>query len=321
MFGENKMAKKVKENSVSIVTRRYKIVSIDYEQARQQQLQAARVYNFCIQMHEYCRSYDVWLSKFDMFKVLKKQFEMNSQSIKEVCVKFYAALDGAVTAKKKGEDNKLPWRFKKYYAVPWIDQSIHQDGCNLRFSTGMRGKEKTYLYLKTAEPIPKTKYLELVWDRGYYYLMVTQEVVNELEINSGNVVGIDPGEIHCMTLTDGNESLIITGRGMRSIKQHRAKSLAELSQKMSKCTKYSKRWKRLNRAKRRFLTRSNNLIKNQNHQATRKAVDWAKQHDIQIVVMGNPEGVKDKNCGKVQNQKLSLWQYGKIADYMKYKLI
>jgi hypothetical protein len=40
----------------------------------------------------------------------------------------------------------------------------------------------------------------------------------------------------------------------------------------------------------------------------------AAQVWVDAVFMGNPDGVRTKNCGKRHNQRMAQWEYGKDLD-------
>ena len=63
------------------------------------------------------------------------------------------------------------------------------------------------------------------------------------------VAGGDLGEIHAVTVATEDKALLVSGRAMRSISQFRAKALADLSKKMSRCKKGSRQWKKYNKQK------------------------------------------------------------------------
>ena len=133
--------------------------------------------------------------------------------------------------------------------------------------------------------------------------------------------GIDLGEIHSIASfsSEGN-AIIVTGRLLRSIKQYQLKKLAEFGRKLSKCKKNSRRYKKLRRAKRRMLQKTNAQIRDLNHKITRAFVTWAVENKISKVFVGNPEGVQRKKRRRIVSQKLSRWNFGKHLEYLKYKL-
>src|SRR5258708_11421156 len=58
-----------------------------------------------------------------------------------------------------------------------------------------------------------------------------------------------------LTTTTG-AALIVTGRGIRSLKRQRSRQLGQLAKKQSRCQKHSRRWKKLQRAKNKVCRRA-----------------------------------------------------------------
>jgi putative transposase len=141
-----------------------------------------------------------------------------------------------------------------------------------------------------------------------------------------NSVGVDLGEIHSIAaFGEQGEALIVTGRKLRSIHRLRNKKLAELKRLQSKCKKGSRQWKKYQKAKRYLLSKSARQLQDALHKTTKQFVDWCIQHSVSDVYMGDPEGVerytrKKKKANRKQAQKLSSWSFGKIKDYLNYKL-
>jgi putative transposase len=137
---------------------------------------------------------------------------------------------------------------------------------------------------------------------------------------TGNKATIDLGEIHHSAVTtSGGNGLIVSGRGIRSLKRQRNVALAKLAKKQSKCTKYSRGWKKLQAAKNRFCLRNERQIREYRHQATRQVVEFCKAHDVDTVFIGNPHGVRNKDSGRCHNQRMAQWEYGKDLSYFGHK--
>lgn len=145
---------------------------------------------------------------------------------------------------------------------------------------------------------------------------------NAPKVQSDKFCGIDLGEIHSIaTFESGGKALIVTGRKLRSVKQYQLKKLAEFDSKLSKSKKYSRQNKKLRRAKRRMLEKTNAQIRDLNHKITRCFVNWAVENKIAKVYVGNPEGVQRRKRHKIVSQKLSRWNFGKHLEYLTYKLL
>ena len=63
------------------------------------------------------------------------------------------------------------------------------------------------------------------------------------------------------------------------------------------------------------LSKRNAQLKDALHKTTKQFVEWCLEHEVNHVVMGNPEGVQrntKKKRRKEINQKLSNWSFGKV---------
>lgn len=161
---------------------------------------------------------------------------------------------------------------------------------------------------------------KIVWKNGYY-LYYTYDYETEKLKNLNNKVGIDLGEIHSIAMCDekGN-SLIISNSLSRSIKQFRNKMYGYISKRLSKCTKGSRKYRKLLKLKNKIRNKTDNQLKNLYHQATRKAVNFCVEHNVAEIILGDIKGI-EKNTKKKKklNRKSPQMQYGKIKDYLKYK--
>ena len=80
----------------------------------------------------------------------------------------------------------------------------------------------------------------------FVYLM---KMIQMEEQKQGVTTSIDPGEIHSIvSVNENGDSLVITGRYMRSIHRLRNKKLKELQERMNRCKKGSRQWRKYNRA-------------------------------------------------------------------------
>ena len=268
-------------------------------------------------------------SKGDLQKALKGLYPTNSQSVQAVTDKYYAACLATKSAGDSGLKNKYPWRRKRNFPTTWKADGFKLKGNRLKLSLGtFAGKRQKPIEVKlppsTLESIRRGKIqqISLVWDGWLKLAIVIDDgKENAPVIQSDVTCGIDLGEIHSIASfsSEGN-AIIVTGRLLRSVKQYQLKKLAELSRKLSKCKTDSRRYKKLRRAKRRMLQKTNSRIRDLNHKITKAFVMWAIENKIAKVFVGNPEGVQRKKRRRVVNQKLSRWNFGKHLEYLTYKL-
>src|SRR5205085_6791637 len=180
------------------------------------------------------------------------------------------------------------------------------------------GQGRPSLVLRLSLP-PESGACTLVWNRGFE-LHVCLEVP-QAETSPGTVQAtVDLGEIHLAAVTTNTgAALIVTGRGIRSLKRQRSKQLGLLAKKQSRCQKHSRRWKKLQRAKNKVCRRSERRIRDVRHKATRQVIDFCIERHVGSLFIGNPHGVRNRESGRHHNQRMSLWEYGKDIDYLTHK--
>ena len=288
-----------------------------FERLKAAQIESAKVWNECMESHKQCRiTQTSWLNQTQLQKLTKGKYELHSQSVQMVVQAFLANVDSIKANRRAGIKNmKYPWRTKKFYPVLWAAQSVKYSNEKLTLPMG-RGRKSLSFKLK-LDFVPGA--ISLVWRSGFE-LHIKREVKLEKPKNTEVKAAIDLGEIHHSAVsTNTGQGLIVSGRGIRSLKRQRNMTLAKLSRKQSRCAKYSKRWKKLQAAKNRFCLRNERQIRAGRHQATRQVVEFCKTHDVNTVFIGNPDGVRKKNCGRRHNQRMAQWEYGKDLDYLTYK--
>lgn len=291
---------------------------------------SAMIWNKCLVLAKEYREANngKWISKRELQSLLKKTYPISAQSVQSVAERYDDARVGAKEARGKGYNVNYPWRTKKNYPTRWKNQGIKLIGNKLVLPLGTwNGHRQSPITLKlplSVLNLISDKHIcviDLIWDRKLKLSITYDDGKNE-EVCNGNIyAGIDLGEIHSITaFSEEGNALILIGRFLRSINRFRNKKLAELQKKQSKCKKYSRRWKKLQRAKMYMLNKCEAQVRDFTHKLTKKFVDWAVENNIKCVYCGNPEGVQRKNRGKLVNQKLSNWNFGVQMNYLKYKL-
>jgi len=116
-------------------------------------------------------------------------------------------------------------------------------------------------------------------------------------------------------VAEDGAGLVVSGREIRATKQQRNKSLGWFSRVLSRCTKGSRRWKKLLRAKHRLKGKTNAQVQDLLHKATRKAINWCIKHQVAELVIGNPAGVekdtkKQKRLSRKSRRRFRRWRPG-----------
>jgi putative transposase len=93
----------------------------------------------------------------------------------------------------------------------------------------------------------------------------------------------------------------------------------KMAKKLSKCTKGSRRWKKLRRARSTQACRIERRVRDMRHKATRQAIDFCISNQVGHLFIGNPDGVRRNRCGRKHNQRMSQWEYGRDINYLEQK--
>jgi putative transposase len=238
---------------------------------------------------------------------------------------FYDACKVAKRQRQTGLEMRYPHRRKVYRTTTWKNTGIHiRDG--VLWLSRARGLEPIQVALPSnllAYPTRAYKQVELVWDRAgrRYHWHVTIEDGNEPAPAPGTaLVAVDLGEIHPAALTDGSEAIVISARRLRAVRQYTAKRLSEIRSAQDHKDKGSRRWRRLQRRKNRFLAQQKRRTCDIEHKVSRAVVEWARERQAGTLAIGDVRGVADgKRLAAKSQQKIGLWSLDKARDYITYK--
>src|SRR5260221_5607613 len=166
-----------------------------------------------------------------------------------------------------------PYKPKHYMTVQWPAQAIARQGKRLILPMG-RGRKALCFRLDLPEQIGA---VALVWHGGYE-LYVGVPTPAATEAPGVAQATIDLGEIHlaAVTTTTGR-GLIVSGRGIRSLKRRHNMSLGRIQRKQARCTKGSRRFHTLQRAKARLRARAERQVRHRQPQATRQGRPFPQQ--------------------------------------------
>jgi putative transposase len=258
-----------------------------------------------------------WPGRDALQQATKGHFLLHSQSVQMVVHAFLANVETTRKLRREYPQMKIkyPWRTKRFYPVHWPAQAVSKEHGQVVLPMG-RNRSSLVLPLDLPE---ESGACTLVWNRGFE-LHVCVEVPQAKEAPGTGQATVDLGEIHLAAVTTNTgKALIVTGRGIRSLKRQRAQQLGKISRKQARCQKYSRRWKKLQRAKNKQCARAERRIRDLRHKATRKVIDFCVEEQVGSLFIGNPHGVRAHDNGHQHNQRTALWEYGKDIDYLTHK--
>ncbi len=286
------------------------------------QMEAARVWMYCVGRHRAARSDRLpWPSQDDLQRETKGgQYALHSQSIQMVCQQFLANVETIKQLRQTNPHHRYPYHPKKYMPVHWPAQAVSHEGKRLILPMGRGHKSLSFHLPDLPEHIGA---VSLVWHGGYeLHLVVPDPLPTPLLPLSERPVQAttDLGEIHLAAVTTSTgKGLIVTGRGIRTVKRHYNKTLGQLSRLQSHCKKGSKRWRRLQYTKARERGKKERRVRDLRHKGARQVVDFCRAEGVQTLYVGDPQGVRNESKGRHHNQRMAQWEYGKDKQYLHEK--
>ncbi len=289
---------------------------------RAAQLEAARVWMYCLERHRLARSERTrWPDRDDLQRETKGgQFALHSQSIQLVCQQFLANVETIKQLRQTNPRHRYPSHHKRYRTVQWPAQAVARQGKRLILPMGRGRKSFSFHLPDLPEQIGA---VSLVWNGGYevHLVVPAAPLAPPVALSSQPVqASVDLGEIHQAAVTTSTgKGLIVTGRGMRTIKRHYNMTLGQLSRLQARCHKGSKRWRRLQYTRERESGKKERRVRDLRHKGTRQVVDFCRDEGVQTLYVGDPHGVRNENKGRHHNQRMAQWEYGKDKQYLQEK--
>jgi putative transposase len=309
-------------NRVEIVPVR--LSRVQWAIARDARLEAGRLWTRLVRVHRYIRRRRwSWPTETALKAHCKGRFALHSQTVQAIIEKFCANIEATRERRKADKRIRYPYKDKRYFNPIWKGQAMKRSGDRLMLPMG-KGRAPLGIRISGG-----ARHEIVQAELGFKDLFITYRVPHEAPASPGEkVAGADPGIVNALALSTGEESLVISGRGIRSIKQQRDKQVAEIQEKISRCEKGSARWRTLMAAKHKVQGRAKRRIRDALHKITRAAVDWCVTAGVGVVALGDPEGAQRhtrrgpsrKRRSRRMAQQLSRWEFGRQAFYLGYKL-
>ncbi len=289
------------------------------------QMEAARVWTVCRDMHIAARQeHGQWPKRDALQKATKGRFSLHSQSVQMVTHAFLANVDTAQQLRTQSRTKiRYPYKDKTFYPLIWPAQAMHLRDKRIVLPMG-RGHAS--LVVPRPDWLTEKAACRIVWNGVHNELHVTLSKpdtppmdLSSLE-TTGRQATVDLGQIHqAAVATNTGEALVVSGRGLRSLKRQHSKQLGEMASKRARCTKGSRRWRKLSKTRATLTLRCERRVRDLRHKGTRQVVDFCKKRGIEALFVGNPDGIRRKNSGRHHNQRISQWEYGRDIDYLQQK--
>ncbi len=227
--------------------------------------------------------------------------------------------------RKAGIDANFPHRRKYYRTTIW-----KSTGIRLSNGTMLLARARGIAPIQIMLPDKLSTFSKAaIVEARLVYDMVTAKYTWHLVVEDGTVtpdapgaavIAVDTGEIHPAVCTDGETTLVVSCRQLRSLRQYTQKRGAKLRSLQDTKLKGSRRRKRLKQRETRFRAMQKRKIRDLEHKVSRAVVDYAIERGASTIAIGDVRDIADKtNKGHVHNQRMSTWAHGRIRAYITYK--
>jgi len=303
------------------------VPSRTWQQMTDARIEAARLWNRMVKLHLWFRKRSKkWPTQSQFEKHFARKFRLHSQTIQALIAKFFANIETTRVNRANGEKHaRYPYKKKNYFNPIWKGQHIKVENSYIILPMGIdphSRKRQLGICIRLPKDLPEGKIVQAELAFGKLLLTIQNQIEITKSVNE-KIATSDLGSIHLSVVTDGQDSLAVVGRGLRSINQGKAKSLAEISQLQSRCQKHSKRWTKLQKAKYKILNKAENQTKDLLHKAANELVDFCKEKEVSKLVVGDiteiNRGKKNKASRRL-NQEMGLLSLGLFVAYLRYKL-
>ncbi|MDE0470172.1 MAG: transposase [Candidatus Poribacteria bacterium] len=264
-----------------------------------------------------------WISEGGLKKYLKfKDYPCHAHSVQAVIDDYCGARRSFFANRKSNPNAKPPNKTCKFHTFTWRAIGIFYKRGKLRLSMG-KGRDPLWIKIdkKFHKKVPAE--VSLVYNKTtkqYEFHATYIMQPKETKTNRGATVAVDMGEIHPIVTFDGFTSEIYNGREVRSKVRYREKSKTNINRKLSRCKRYSRRWKKLKRAKDRTLAALSNQLRDMRHKITSRFVSTCRERKIETIVIGDIKHIRQSiQYGKKRNEKLHQWAFSKIREMITYK--
>ena len=264
-----------------------------------------------------------WISDGGLKAYLKfKRYPCQAHSVQAIIDDYCGARRSYFANAKTNPNAKPPHKTRKFHTFTWRATGISYKRGKLRLSMGL---DRSPLWIKIDKKFHKKVPAEvsLVYNRTtqqYEFHATYIMQPKKAKAKSGTAVAVDMGEIHPIVSFDGLNAEIYNGREVRSKVRYREKSKTNINRKLSRCKRYSKRWKKLKCAKDRTLAALSNQLRDMRHKITSRFVSTCRERKIETIVIGDIKHIRRSiQYGKKRNEKLHQWAFSKIRDMITYK--
>jgi len=316
--------------------------------------ECGRIYSVILVQHwRWYRRYGFWLNPMKHNAHLDRfcgPSFLHSHSVDAAQQDFYEACKTAKELKKTHPNARYPYKPKYYHTTTWKNTGIIVKGNQMRLALA-QGYDPIWVTLPdhlVGLSEKAYKQVQLVYDiatRQNHWHLTIDDGVEARPCESPKVMAVDLGGTHPAACTNGETATIISCRALRANAQHRNKKTADLQELLARCTKGSRRCKKLTRSRKKLQAQTEKRQRDLLHKVSRAVVEQAQAMEAGTIVMGDVRDVGDKTrigkgnttkgmkaarargkevkpdprLNRENRQKIANWPHGQLRQYVTYK--
>lgn len=263
------------------------------------------------EMQEYCKKNCKYLQS-QSAQASYQSFIINLQS-------YFRALKAYKKDPSKFSGEPRPPHKKKFmYKITFKKSAIRYKNEELLLSV-----KKPYepIKVKWANNLPIPLWVIINYDQfeGWSISFILEKEIKPLSFDEQKIMAIDLGVKRVATLFDGKNTITYSGKELMSLVRLRNKVDAQVKSKRSNYKKKSRKYQKLQRAKRKVIRRVKNKEKDILHKYSRHIVNYAINNNIGKIIFGNNSSTHNKtNTGK-ENQKIQQHPEQQLRKFVEYK--
>ena len=238
---------------------------------------------------------------------------------------FYDALK--TWQRAKGNPNmpngfRGPYKPKRFYKASWNYTGIKIRDGRLRLT---RGRGKDPLWIDWPHDVTPT-HIEIGWDGSEYELRAkykdeeAKKLARHGSPKGTGTAGVDLGEIYLATVTDGEHSLLLSGKQLQHLRQLQNEEKEWFASRIDRKEKGSSRWWQFVKAKKKRLQKIRQRIDDVLHKLTTRLVEEVYEWGCNTIVIGELTGIRNSiDYSTDMNKRLHQWAFRKFMSRVKYK--
>jgi putative transposase len=253
--------------------------------------------------------------------------ELSMVGARSVLRRYSDAWFAAANRRRQGQHQaRFPRRKRALIPVRFYNGTFLLEGQRVRLPVA---KGRPALWVRLARPIPyppeQVRAVTLLHDGGRLWLAVTAAIpVQQHDLDSGRVAGVDLGIIHPYAVITEQAGLLVSGRALRAenwlhLHDQQARQAKAARRAPKPGQRGSRRWRRHRAKLRRVEARHRRRVHQAQHQAANQVIGFAVARRVGTLLVGDPKGINDHDAGRAHNLRLRQWRRTHLLGALKDK--